>query len=111
MKDILRHIINTKQTEIATQKKPLFATLTDDCVERVPLSLKQAVANSESGIIAEFKRRSPSRGWINRLAKANVIPSAYEKAGATALSILTDERYFGGSIADMIVARAHVNIP
>lgn len=84
MQDILQQIVATKHEEIERlcAKKP---------------SLSEALLQSETGIIAEFKRRSPSKGWIKEEGKADVIPLAYQQNGATALSILTDERYFGGS--------------
>ena len=59
--------------------------------------MREALLQSETGIIAEFKRRSPSKGWIKEEGKADVIPLAYQQNGAAALSILTDEHYFGGS--------------
>ena len=73
--------------------------------------MKRALASSSSGIIAEFKRRSPSKGWIKENAQANLIPPAYETAGASALSILTDEKFFGGNLRDIRTARPLVNIP
>ncbi|MCR5780938.1 MAG: indole-3-glycerol phosphate synthase TrpC [Bacteroidaceae bacterium] len=83
MKDILQEIIATKHEELALlkAKKP---------------SLREALLRSETGIIAEFKRRSPSKGWIKEDGRADQIPLSYQQHGAAALSILTDERYFGG---------------
>ena len=60
------------------------------------LSLRKALLQSETGIIAEFKRRSPSKGWIKEDGRPDVIPLSYQQNGAAALSILTDEHYFGG---------------
>lgn len=81
--DILQKIIATKREELALlkSKKP---------------SLRQALLDSETGIIAEFKRRSPSKGWIKEDGQADTIPLSYQMNGAAALSILTDEQYFGG---------------
>ena len=59
-------------------------------------SLRKALLQSETGIIAEFKRRSPSKGWIKEDGRPDVIPLSYQQNGAAALSILTDEHYFGG---------------
>jgi len=92
MKDILEQIIATKREEIEQL-----------CAKRA--SLREALLNSETGIIAEFKRRSPSRGWIKEDGRADVIPLSYQQHGAAALSILTDEHYFGGSDAFIRVAR------
>jgi len=70
------------------------------------------VTASESGIIAEFKRRSPSKGWIKEEGKADEIPLSYQEHGAAALSILTDEQYFGGKDDFIRIARhAGVHIP
>ena len=81
--DILHDIIATKRTELEqlTAKKP---------------SMRQALLGSASGIIAEFKRRSPSKGWIRQEGRPDVIPLSYQQHGAAALSILTDQQYFGG---------------
>ena len=84
MKDILEQIIATKHDELTLLRSP-------------KPSLRQALINSDTGIIAEFKRRSPSKGWIKREARADTIPLSYQQNGASAVSILTDEQYFGGS--------------
>ena len=60
------------------------------------ISLKNALLQSASGIIAEFKRKSPSKGWLNAHAEPLAVIPAYEQAGATALSVLTDSIFFGG---------------
>ena len=92
MQDILQQIIVTKHEELdhLCAKKP---------------SLREALLQSETGIIAEFKRRSPSKGWIKEEGRADVIPLAYQQNGAAALSILTDEHYFGGSDDFIRIAR------
>ena len=82
--DILQEIIAHKQQELQQLRAP-------------KPSLRQALLQSDSGIIAEFKRRSPSKGWIKEEGRADVIPLSYQQHGAAALSILTDEHYFGGS--------------
>ena len=82
-KDILQEIVAHKREELAAMraKKP---------------SLRQALLNSDTGIIAEFKRRSPSKGWIKEDGRPDAIPLTYQQNGAAAISILTDKHYFGG---------------
>lgn len=74
-------------------------------------SMKQALAQSATGIIAEFKRHSPSKGWIHPEADPAEICPAYERAGAAALSVLAEETYFKGGLADLQAARACVRLP
>ncbi len=74
-------------------------------------SMRDSLAQSEYGIIAEFKRRSPSKGWIKEEARPDCIPHDYAVAGASAVSILTDEKFFGGSLDFIRIARPTVPVP
>ncbi len=97
--DILQEIIATKQHELCLlrQKKP---------------SMRQALLSSPTGIIAEFKRRSPSKGWIKEEGRADQIPLSYQQNGAAAISILTDEQYFAGQDRFIVEARrSGVTVP
>lgn len=79
---------------------------------RPVLSLKEHVQRQDkSGIIAEFKRQSPSKGVINGNASVERITRGYVKAGASGLSVLTDETFFGGSDDDLLRAREHNECP
>ena len=91
MKDILDRIIEQKHLEI-------------DALLAPKPSLKGALLDSGNGIIAEFKRKSPSKGWIKEEGLASKIPLAYQRNGAAALSILTDRVFFAG--ADSFVCEA-----
>lgn len=79
--------------------------------KQVP-SLKAFLLNpSKSGIIAEHKRQSPSKGIINNKVTLHQVVTGYEKAGASAVSVLTDEKYFGGMLADLQEAASILSIP
>lgn len=114
--DILQEIIAHKRIEVKRFKQQLSEQEIHRRVEAildfsVP-SMSKALTASESGIIAEFKRRSPSKGWIKEEGKADEIPLSYQEHGAAALSILTDEQYFGGKDDFIRIARhAGVHIP
>lgn len=98
--DILEEIVAHKRQEVEEWKSMLsmrrLYELTEPMLDKPVPSMKKALAESPTGIISEFKRKSPSKGWIHRDAKASVVPKAYQDNGATALSILTDKEYFGG---------------
>ena len=116
MTDILQEIIAHKRIEVERFKELLPEQEIHRRVEAildfsVP-SMRDALVKSDSGIIAEFKRRSPSKGWIKEDGKAEEIPLSYQENGAAALSILTDEQYFGGKDDFIRIARhAGVQIP
>ncbi len=111
--NILDKIIADKYKEMALKKKLISTT----DLERFPLfsretiSLANSLRNSQSGIIAEHKRRSPSRAVINQDLNVQDVASGYENAGACGISVLTDGKYFGGSLDDLLLSRASVNIP
>ena len=116
--DIPSEITDHKRIEVELQKQAVspeqLREQVRDLMENSPAprrSMKRALASSPAGIIAEFKRRSPSKGWIYKTAKADEIPTAYEAAGASAISILTDAKFFGGSLRDIRTARPLVDIP
>ncbi len=114
--DILKDIIAHKREEVERQKSFLSAGQLADSAARLAgegacRSLRQALAESPTGIIAEFKRRSPSKGWINREARPEEVIPAYEDAGAAALSILTDEAFFAGRLNDLTAARPLTRLP
>ena len=99
MRDVLQEIVAHKQKELEQMraKKP---------------SRRQALLDSDTGIIAEFKRKSPSKGWIKEEGCASEIPFSYQQNGAAAISILTDKHYFGGHDRFIVEARqSGVTIP
>ncbi|MEZ5005162.1 MAG: indole-3-glycerol phosphate synthase TrpC [Bacteroides graminisolvens] len=113
MKDILSEIIANKRFEVDLQKQSISLEQLQNSLETTvkQRSLKEALKSSSSGIIAEFKRRSPSKGWINRKAQAEDIVPGYANAGASAVSILTDEKFFGCNLKDIKDARPLIDIP
>lgn len=114
MKDILQEIVATKRAEVDRRKRKtdLQALYRQAETPRATRhSLQEALRSSSTGIISEFKRRSPSKGWINREADVQSVVRAYQQAGATALSILTDTPYFGGTDDDLRSARQACSLP
>lgn len=113
MKDILQEIIATKRAEVDRRKREtdLKALYRQAEIPRHVRSLRKALQASSTGVISEFKRRSPSKGWINRDADVRHIVRAYQQAGATALSVLTDTPYFGGTDDDLRAARQQSTLP
>ncbi len=83
MTDILQEIVAHKRQDLAQTM-------------RKRVSMADSLRNSKSGIIAEFKRKSPSKGWIHADVEPEQVIPVYARGGASALSILTNEEYFGG---------------
>ena len=101
MKDILSEIVAHKRVELEALEAELPLEELRAMALAAPAStrsLRKALASSESGIIAEFKRKSPSKGWIHRDADPLKVIPEYVASGAAALSILTDSEFFGGSL-------------
>ncbi|MBQ9223123.1 MAG: indole-3-glycerol phosphate synthase TrpC [Prevotella sp.] len=100
--DILETIIAHKRKELETfkQRRPekSLCLAAEQYVENLPIvSMRESLLQSSTGIIAEYKRKSPSKGWFLKDDLSTVIPLSYQQHGASALSILTDEYFFGGS--------------
>ena len=114
MNDILFQILADKRQEVAYRKKSVPQRELCELIQQDPktsVSMRAALKYSSSGIIAEFKRKSPSKGWIKETACIDTVVPAYTDNGASALSVLTDSRYFGGSLDDLRAARAITRLP
>lgn len=106
--NILDTIIARKREEVANRKAtmPVEQLMLSPAFARDTFSLAQFLRDgNRNGIIAEFKRRSPSKGVINATARVEDVTRAYAGNGASALSVLTDAEFFGGSTADLLAAR------
>ncbi|MDB5271698.1 MAG: Indole-3-glycerol-phosphate synthase [Chitinophagaceae bacterium] len=111
---VLDNIIAHKRVEVAEAKERLSFDRLQRFVKPAEqnLSLKQhLLALNKTGIIAEFKKGSPSKGIINDKVSPEEVTKGYELAGASACSVLTDKDFFFGSETDLQAARAAVNIP
>ena len=110
---MLERIIADKQREVAYKKELIPQLQLEQSVlfERKINSLAEAIKSNASGVIAEHKRRSPSKEVINQSLNCFEVVQAYEKAGVAAISVLTDGKYFGGSLDDLLVARANTTLP
>lgn len=115
--DILEEIVAHKRVEIDERKRIVPLQQFTGAIQQMmdegkPASMSEALTSSATGIIAEFKRKSPSKGWIHRDVKPQEVTSLYQSNGASALSILTDTQYFGGYDEYIQQARqAGVTIP
>lgn len=114
MSDILGKIVKQRRKEIDIYKSLVSIKKLEQQVQDCPLpiySLAEALRFSDSGIIAEFKRRSPSKKWINKNAIADEVGVAYAKSGAAAISVLTENPNFGGIMDDLVIVAENVSVP
>jgi indole-3-glycerol phosphate synthase len=118
IKNIFSQILDRKRKAVAQLRtdpssRDFRARALDIRKNAYPHQLLQALEADPQRpkIIAEFKRRSPSAGIIRDDLTVNEIVHCYDRGGACAISIVTDEEYFGGSIADLCTARSSTNLP
>jgi indole-3-glycerol phosphate synthase len=112
--NILEEIIAEKKKEVANRKSLFPIKLLAKSIYFISptVSLKKYLLRTDkAGIIAEFKRKSPSKGFINKYANVERTSIGYMQAGASALSVLTDTNFFGGSSADLTIARKYNYCP
>ena len=111
--DILTKIVNDKRVEVNLRKQLIPIKQLEQSVlfNRNTVSLAQKLRNSDTGIIAEHKRRSPSKQTINNSLNVFDVARGYENAGVCGMSVLTDGKYFGGSLDDLLTARSSCNLP
>ena len=110
---ILDTILEQKRREVAAREEAVPMEHLLQLSSRLPegRSLKEALAQSSTGIISEFKRKSPSKGFIYEAAPVEEVVQSYQQAGCTGISVLTDFDFFGGSMRDFKQARAAVDCP
>lgn len=112
--NILERIIQHKRIEVAEAKRNISIDELKDksLFDRTCYSLRESVLDlDKNGIIAEYKRASPSKGSINAHSDVSEIAKAYEESGVSAISVLTDSEFFKGSLDDLIAVREAVQIP
>lgn len=111
--NILDKIIKDKRKEVALKKGLIPASQLEKSIlfERGTFSLTKKLKESKSGIIAEHKRRSPSKSVINQSLNVFDVAKGYENAGVFGMSVLTDSKYFGGSLDDLVIARSVCELP
>ena len=111
--NILTRIVKDKRNEVKLRSSLIPINQLEQSVlfNRSTFSMVQSLSDSPTGIIAEHKRRSPSKAVINHNLNVQDVAIGYENAGACGMSILTDGKYFGGSLDDLLIARASCKLP
>ena len=110
--NILDKIVIDKRKELTYKRALIPISQLENSVlfNRPTISLAHALQNSSTGIIAEHKRRSPSKSVINQALNILDVAKGYEEAGVCGMSVLTDSKYFGGSLDDLLLARSACNL-
>jgi len=110
---ILDNIVKDKRNEVDLRKSLIPVKQLEHSVlfNRPTVSLVNKLKHSLTGIIAEHKRRSPSKSVINQNLNVQDVAKGYENANVCGMSVLTDAKYFGGSLDDLLLARASCNLP
>jgi indole-3-glycerol phosphate synthase len=111
--NILDKIVRDKRLEVDLKKSLIPVSQLEQSIlfNRATVSLAQSLRNSATGIIAEHKRRSPSKSVINQNLNVQDVAKGYEDAGVCGMSVLTDIKYFGGSLDDLLIARSSADLP
>jgi indole-3-glycerol phosphate synthase len=111
--NILDKIVRDKRQEVALKKELVSTAQLENTslFSSAVVSLSERIKSSRSGIIAEHKRRSPSKSVINQSLNVWDVASGYENAGVCGMSVLTDGKYFGGSLEDLLLARKSTQMP
>ena len=111
--NILSKIVADKKVEVIQKKKllPISYLETSPLFDRRCNSLVKKIKINDLGIIAEFKRRSPSKRDINSSLSVSNVAKEYEDAGVSGMSVLTDGKYFSGSLEDLILSRSIISLP
>ena len=106
--NILDNIVADKRKEVDLKKSIIPISQLEQSIlfKRKTISLAKKLKESSTGIIAEHKRRSPSKSVINQTLNVFDVAKGYEDAGVCGMSVLTDGKYFGGSLDDLLIARS-----
>ncbi|MEZ4777766.1 MAG: indole-3-glycerol phosphate synthase TrpC [Flavobacteriaceae bacterium] len=110
---ILEKINTYKKMEVASKKEAFPISLLEQSsfFKNPTISMVNSIKKNRVGIIAEHKRKSPSKSVINDKILLPEVVKGYENAGASAISVLTDTAFFGGSLDDLLLARKNVSLP
>lgn len=111
--EILRKIVTVKKMEVIDGRKylPVKTLMKSPYFERTPASFFDALNKPYPSIIAEFKRKSPSKGVINMTSRPGEVARGYAAAGVSAISVLTDREFFGGENTDLTTVSENSEVP